>query len=134
MAHQHFRVRSLITEPKCSFESGAWSNTTSHQSPSQYGQYSTSGVVEAFISRGVPASNIYIGIPLYSKGFAGTNGLGSPATGSSPDTSFESGVVDYKALLIAGATEMWDDQAKAGYSFDATRKVINTYDVPQGEM
>lgn len=134
MAHHHLRVRSLITELKCSFASGAWSNTASHQSnlmPSQYGQYSTSGAIEAFISRGVPASKIYMGIPLHSRGFTGTNGLGSPATGSSPDTSFEPGVVDYKALPIAGATEMWDDQAKAGYSYDATRKVMNTYDVPQ---
>lgn len=72
-----------------------------------------------------------MGVPLYSRGFAGTNGLGSPATGASPDMSWQPGVVDYKALPLAGATEMWDATAQAGYSYDASRKVLNTYDVPQ---
>jgi len=26
---------------------------------------------------------------------------------------------------------MWDSHAQAGYSYDANRKVMNTYDVPQ---
>ena len=26
---------------------------------------------------------------------------------------------------------MWDDKAQAGYSYDAARKVMNTYDVPR---
>ena len=71
-----------------------------------------------------------MGVPLYSRGFSGTTGLGSTATGPSPDMSEQAGVVDYKALPKAAAVEMWDDVAKAGYSYDATRKVLNTYDVP----
>lgn len=102
--------------------------------PSPLGPYSTSGAVNAYISRGVPPSKIYIGIPLYSRGFSGSNGLGSLATGQSPDTSWTPGVVDYKALPMAGAVEMWDDQAKAGYSYDASKKVMNTYDVPPAVM
>src|SRR5947207_15508135 len=99
--------------------------------PSQYGPYSVSGAVNAYTSRGVPPSKIYIGAPLYSRGFSGSNGLGTPATGPSPDTSWESGVVDYKALPRPGAVEKWDNQAQAGYSYDENRKVMNTYDVPQ---
>src|SRR5436190_13033069 len=50
----------------------------------------------------------------------------------SPDhTNWEQGVVDYKNLPIAGAVEMWDDHAPAGYSYDAARKVMNTYDTPR---
>ena len=45
--------------------------------------------------------------------------------------SWQAGVVDYKALPVVGAVEMWDAKAQAGYSYDATRKVLNTYDVPQ---
>ena len=99
--------------------------------PSPYGSYSVLGAVKAYTSRGVPPSKIFIGVPLYSRGFFPSNGLGTPATGPSPDTSYEPGVVDYKALPVAGAIEMWDDQAQAGYSYDANRKVFNTYDVPQ---
>jgi chitinase len=44
--------------------------------------------------------------------------------------SWQPGVVDYKALPEVGAVEMWDSTAQAGYSYDATRKVLNTYDVP----
>ena len=82
------------------------------------------------MSYGVPASKIFIGVPFYSRGFSGTTGLGAPATGPSPDMSWEAGVVDYKALPEVGAVEMWDSTAHAGYSYDAARQVLNTYDVP----
>ena len=83
------------------------------------------------MSFGVPAHKIYIGVPFYSRGFAGSNGLGSPASGASPDTSWESGVVDYKSLPLPGAVELWDDQAQASYSYDVSRKVLNSYDNPR---
>jgi chitinase len=40
-------------------------------------------------------------------------------------------VVDYKQLPLPGAVELWDDKAKASYSYDATRKVMNSYDNPR---
>lgn len=98
---------------------------------SPFGPWSGSAAAEAYIAAGVPPQNIYIGVPLYSRGFSGTNGIGQPSTGPSPDMSWSSGVVDYKALPLAGAVEMWDNTAQAGYSYDANRKVLNTYDVPQ---
>lgn len=48
--------------------------------------------------------------------------------------SWQAGIVDYKALPLSGAVEMWDSTAKAGYSYDANRKVLNTYDVPQAVL
>lgn len=117
-----------------SFASGAWSNTTSHQSnlyPSPNSPYSASLAVETYTSYGIPPSKIYIGIPLYSRGFSGSKGLGTPCTGASPDTSWEQGVVDYKNLPVAGAVEYWDDSARAGYSFDAEKGIVNSYDVPR---
>ena len=119
---------------KCSFVSGDNSKLSAHQSnlyPSPYSAYSVSAAVDAYIGYGVPAGKIFIGIPLYSRGFVGTNGLGAPATGPSPDSTLEPGSVDYKSLPVSGAVEKWDDVAKAGYSYDATRKVMNSYDVPK---
>ena len=97
--------------------------------PSPYSPYSVVGAVDAYTSHGVPPSKIYIGVPLYSRGFI-TNGRGAPTEGNSPDKSWEDGVVDYKALPLPGAVEFWDDVAQAGYSYDAKRRVMNTYDVP----
>jgi chitinase len=117
----------------CSFADGSWTNVTGHQSnlmPSPYSPYSASGAVQAYIQKGVPASRIFMGVPFYSRGFSGTTGLGSTATGPSPDMSWQPGVADYKALPEAGAVEVWDDVAQAGFSYDATRKVLDTYDVP----
>ena len=114
MARHDLRVLSPppnnnLTFPFNSLSAGGWSNITSHQPnlyPSPYSPYSADGAVKAYMSLGVPASKIFIGVPFYSRGFAGSNGLGTPATGPSQDTSWEAGVVDYKALPIAGAVEM----------------------------
>jgi chitinase len=99
--------------------------------PSPYSPYSASGAVQAYIQKGVPASRIFMGVPFYSRGFSGTTGLGSTATGPSPDMSWQPGVADYKALPEPHAVEGWDDVAQAGFSYDATRKVLDTYDVPE---
>ena len=117
-----------------SFASGAWSSTTSHQSnlyPSPYGPWSASGAAEAYISLGVPAHKIFIGAPFYSRGFANSGGLGTPGSGPSPDKSFEDGIVDYKSLPLPGAVEMYDGVAQASYSYDASRRVFNSYDNPR---
>jgi chitinase len=99
--------------------------------PSPYSPWSTATAVDAYINYGVHPSKIYIGVPFYSRGFAGSNGLGTPGTGISPDKSWEDGVVDYKSLPLPGAVEMWDDAAQASYSYDAARKVMNSYDNPR---
>ena len=112
-------------------------NISAHQSnlmTSPFGPLSASAAVEAYIAAGVPPQNIYIGVTLFATGFAGTNGLGQPATGPSPDGSWLPGRADYKSLPVAGAVETWDDTAQAGYSYDPNRKVLNTYDVPQAVL
>ena len=147
----HFDIKSLVpfldewhvmtyesvprlSQTNYSFAAGTWSKTSAHQSnlyPAPNSPYSASGAVDAYVSRGVPPEKIYIGVPFYSRGFVGTSGLGMPASGPSPDTSWETGVVDYKKLPLEGATEGWDDVAQAGYSYDPNRKVLNTYDTPR---
>ncbi|KAI9334300.1 glycoside hydrolase [Obelidium mucronatum] len=87
--------------------------------------------VDFLIGKGVPASKLIIGVALYSRGFANTGGLAQQASGACPDKSWEDGVVDYKQLPVAGATEYWDDQAKATYSYDPVKRVLNSYDSVQ---
>ena len=41
------------------------------------------------------------------------------------------GVCDYKTLPRPGATECWDDKARASYSYDERKKILNSYDTPR---
>ena len=114
------------------FHDGSWGEKVSaHHTnlrKSSYGIYSVEEGVAAWLGYGVPAEKLFIGAAFYSRGSANSDGLGKAASGGSPDKSWENGVVDYKALPLTGATEMWDDEARAGYSYDASRKVFNSYD------
>ncbi|KAJ3004191.1 UNVERIFIED_CONTAM: hypothetical protein HDU68_005242 [Siphonaria sp. JEL0065] len=40
----------------------------------------------------------------------------------------QEGIVDYKQLPLAGATEFWDDAAQATYSYDPQKRVLSSYD------
>ncbi|BFZ63185.1 hypothetical protein YB2330_004305 [Saitoella coloradoensis] len=117
------------------FADGNWGDSISaHQAnlfDSPYGKWSVDSAVKAYLNYGVPASKIYIGAPFYSRGFANTDGLGQSASGGSPDMSWETGVMDYKDLPVAGATEYFDEVAQAGYSYDPARRVFNTYETPR---
>lgn len=114
------------------FHDGNWGETKSaHQTnlrKSSHGVYSCEEAVDFYLSRGVPSTKIFIGAAFYSRGFANTDGIGKSASGGSTDMSWEKGVVDYKALPQPGAQEFWDDEAKATYSYDPVKRVLNSYD------
>ncbi|KAI8910225.1 glycoside hydrolase [Gorgonomyces haynaldii] len=114
------------------FATSAWGPcNASHQTnlfPSSVTQLSVHQAVEAVLNYGVPPFKIVIGAAFYSRGFANTNGLGHPSQGVVADKSWEDGVVDYKHLPRPGAVEYWDDQAKATFSYDPQRKILNSYD------
>ena len=117
------------------FHSGNWGETKSahHTNPrrSSHGVWSCEEAADFYLSRGVPPSKLYIGGAFYSRGFGNTDGPGKPAQGGSPDKSWEDGVVDYKALPVAGATEFLDPESKANYSYDPVRRVFNSYDAKE---
>lgn len=47
------------------------------------------------------------------------------------DKSWENGVCDYKTLPRPGSTEYLDDIAKATYSYDPDKRILNSYDSVQ---
>lgn len=114
---------------------GSWGETTSaHQAnlrKSSFGKYSCEEAVATYLGYNIPSLKIFIGATLYSRGFSNTDGIGKPASGGSTDKSWEDGIVDYKKLPMAGATEYWDNQAKASYSYDPVKKILNSYDTVQ---
>jgi chitinase len=120
------------------FHSGSWGETiTAHQTnlkKSSYGKYSVEEAVQMYLNRGVSSQKLLIGVAFYSRGFGNTDGLGKTASGGSPDMSWEAGVCDYKSLPRAGANEFWDEEALAGYSYDSTKKIFNSYDTVQSTI
>jgi chitinase len=91
--------------------------------------YCIENSVNTLLAAGIPKHKIIIGAATYSRGFANTDGLGQLSSGLVPDAPWaEAGVVDYKDLPLAGATEYWDDDAKAAYSYDPTRRILMSYD------
>ena len=73
--------------------SGSWSAVTGHNS--SFAQ--STGALDYWVGRGVPASKLVLGVPFYGIGFGGTDQIGAEFTGNSSLGEF----VDYTAVLTA---------------------------------
>lgn len=116
---------------------GSWDSVAGHQAnlfPSREDPartpFSTAGAVDYYTSRGVPASKIVLGMPLYGRAFENTEGPGKPFSGVGQGT-WEGGVYDYKALPLEGAQELEDPEAGASYCYHPERRVMVSYDTPR---
>ncbi|KAH6700233.1 chitinase [Verticillium dahliae] len=113
---------------------GSWSGKTGHQSnlyrsksnPAAT-QYDTETAVNYYLSQGINPSKVLLGVPLYGRSFARTDGLGKPYSGIGKG-SIEAGVYHYKALPAPGAEERWDAEAVAAWSYDKKTRELVTYD------
>ncbi|KXS12939.1 glycoside hydrolase family 18 protein [Gonapodya prolifera JEL478] len=117
------------------FGSSAWGPCAAgHQAnlyPTPYGPQSGDRAIKAYLSRGVPAHKLFLGVAFYSRGFANTAGLGHPSSGVVHNKSVEDGVSEYRDLPVPGATEFWDPVARAGYCYDPRTKDLNSYDTTE---
>ena len=114
------------------FADGNWGlKKSTHQTnlyKTEYTEFSIQESVDKMISLGIPPGKIIVGVAYYSRGFSNTTGINQPASGGSTDKSWETGIVDYKQLPLPGAVEFYDEKAGGAYSYDSTKKVLNTYD------
>jgi len=115
--------------------SSSWGETvTAHQTnprKSSHGKMSCEEAADYFIQQGVPSTKLYIGAAYYSRGFANTDGLGRSGGGLVTDKSWEDGICDYKSLPRNGFVEMWDDEAKCHYAYNAAKREFISYDTPE---
>ena len=116
---------------------GSWDKIAGHQSnlyPSSSDPsstpFSTAKAIEYYKNQGISPSKIVLGMPLYGRAFASTNGIGQPFSGTG-EGSWEQGVWDFKALPQQGAEEMMDKKVGASWSFDAEKRLMVSYDTIQ---
>ena len=113
---------------------GTFSNVAGHQAnlyPSTSNPdstpFSTSAAIEYYKSKGIAGTKLVLGMPIYGRAFASTDGPGQPFSGGG-EGSWEQGIWDYKVLPQNEATEMYNDEAGASWSFDSGKRLMVSYD------
>ena len=111
---------------------GPWSTVTSHQAnlfftDAESTPFSTQSAVEYYLSQGIPASKIVLGMPVYGRAFDHSKGIGTPFSGVGKGT-WEAGIYDFKELPLPGAVETFDNKSGASYSYDSMNEELISYD------
>lgn len=122
---------------------GPWSDAdntvTNHQSalfPSSVGspELCVYSALQHYLERGIPSKKLVLGMPLYGRVFANSNGLYSPYNGAGNGTTAEKGVrffSDIKQNLLHPYFSFWDEEAQASYLYNPDNKEFITYDSEQ---
>jgi len=116
---------------------GSWDSKAGHQSnmfPARSNPastpFNTQSAIKYYVGQGIKPSKIVLGMPIYGRAFENTDGPGKAFNGVGQGT-WENGVHDFKTLPLPGATERYDEEAGATFSYDAAKKVMVTYDTVQ---
>ncbi|KAL4755687.1 glycoside hydrolase family 18 protein [Aspergillus foveolatus] len=116
---------------------GGWDKTTGHMANifkssanAVSTKFDTEEAVNYYTSQGVSLDKIVLGMPLYGRSFLDTDGPGTSFNGIGTG-SWEEGVWDYKVLPQTGAKEYTVPNIISSYSYDATRRIMVTYDTKE---
>jgi chitinase len=119
---------------------GPWGDSdnriTNHHSPlfppaAGSADLSVYTAVQYYLTQGVPAKKLVIGMPLYGRVFANSNGLHTPYKGAGSGTTQEAGMrffYDIKQNLLNTYGYFWDEQAQVPYLYNSQNKEFVTYE------
>ena len=140
---------------------GGWNNYTGHQSPmvstdtsAARKNWSVSGAIGLYLNglngkRGVPASQLVVGIPFYGRGWDSVppgprnDGLGQSGTGALSslgetefpyDRLYADGYLSFangRSVGINGYTRFWDAVAQVPYLYSAAARRMVTFEDPE---
>jgi GH18 family chitinase/chitodextrinase len=109
---------------------GSWEARTGHHTNLYGYDNSTDAAVNLFMSQGVPANKLVIGMAFYGKYWNNvqntSNGFNQPTGGGGGDLAYSDLAASY--INKNGYTRYWDDTAKAPYLFNGSTFI--TYDDP----
>lgn len=94
-----------------------------------------------YLSQGVPAEKIVLGMPLYGRSYANCtstpDGLFNAYSGAGKGTTAEAGLrffSDIKKNLLSTYTRFWDSQSQVPYLYNSINKEFITYDDEESLM
>ncbi|KAH6619965.1 glycoside hydrolase superfamily [Boeremia exigua] len=115
---------------------GSWDSKAGHQANwnpdsrnASCTPFSTAQALRDYVAAGVPPHKIVVGVPLYGRSFANTEGPGCAYQGQGQG-SWEAGIYDYKALPADGPGVTNDMQVGASWSYDRGSRLMVSYDTP----
>jgi chitinase len=123
---------------------GGWDTVAGHQAnvykstnnPSSTAFSADDAIAYCTAPGRIPPNKMILGMPIYGRSFLNTDGPGKPFSGvgsAQPPGSWEAGAWDYKALPRPGATEHYDSNLIASWSYDPASRMMVTYDTPEAE-
>ncbi|MBZ0281078.1 MAG: glycoside hydrolase family 18 protein [Anaerolineae bacterium] len=112
---------------------GGWSEVTAFNAP-LYGEVSTDSAIQDYLTAGIPAEKVVMGVPFYGRGWTGVsatnNGLGQPYDGlPQGDGSFDYGTL--AADYVGKYQRFWDETAQVPWLYDAESGTMISYDDPE---
>jgi GH18 family chitinase len=120
---------------------GTWDSTTNFNAPlfrsaddPSDASLNVDAAVQTYLSSGVPAEKLVLGVPFYGKGWSGVpdidHGLYQPAQGAAPGT-YEAGSFEYKDLqkrYLPTWQSYWSEDAHVPWLYDLSSQVFISYD------
>ncbi|PSN61104.1 glycoside hydrolase [Corynespora cassiicola Philippines] len=91
--------------------------------------FNTQQAISYYKEKGISASKIILGMPLYGRSFADTYGPGT-AFSADVEGTWEPGVYDYKDLPHPGASMHSDDGIVAAWSYDSAQRLMVSFETP----